>query len=116
MKTPTIILIAFVSIVFGQQADKKDVPKPPTQVAKVEAPAVPQFPKPLDEMTALKLENLQLKAQQAQAQIEQFTKDYSALISAKCSEQKLSPGECIIGKDNAGVWMVAKNTPQADKK
>ncbi len=111
MKTLTIVALILAGC--GAAQDRKGTTPEGTIAAKpgakLGAPeSADKFPKPLDEMTGLKLENLQLKADQAQQLIQKMTAEYTAIIQAKCNEHKLVFGECVVGKDASGNWMIGK--------
>ena len=115
-----IALIALCAVlVFAQATKTAEVAKAgtPAAAARSAAPAAAKEV-PVDEITAVKLENIQLKAQvaqqaqqQAQQQLQLLGRDFDALVGGACTKAAL-PAPCKVDKDPAGNWILVGKPPE----
>ena len=93
----TIVAVLFFSAALSAQAPAKPDPK------------APAWPKPVPETQALRMDNLFLKSQLVQKDLENMDLQFKSIIAAVCKEAGLSQDECQVGKDASGNWAMSKN-------
>ena len=102
MKTTRVLSLAVATLAIAQTPPAKPDPKA-------------TWPKPVPEISALKMDNLYLRSQIIQKDLSDLDAQFKSIISAVCAEAGLPVTECNVGKDQAGNWSIAKLTPPAAK-
>ena len=77
--------------------------------------AKPEPAKPVAESQALRLDNLWLKSQLIQKDLDALNQQFQQVIQGICNEAKLPLDKCNVGKDpSTGAWAYAR-IPDAPK-